>query len=153
MRTWVTLALGAAGEIATVAPPDATVAGPPVPRLVDPFVTVRLTAPPLHVDGMLVSETAVTVPFEIVKSGTTPVKLPQVVTLVLPEANIRLVGVTGRAAAKAGIETSVAASTTTAKRLDIMRLDDMSGAAVWGRRAASRPSAHLAVSGIPCLES
>jgi len=93
----VTLAVAAAGLIGTVAAPDATVTGPPAPRLVPEFVTTTLALPPLHAAGIAVRRTAVTVLLEIVKFVTTPARLAHDVTVTEPATRVLLDGANGRA--------------------------------------------------------
>jgi hypothetical protein len=113
IRTWVTLAVATAGLIGTVAPPDATVTGPPAPRLVAPFVTVAVRFPPLHEAGIPPRITALAVVPEIVKSTTTPARLPHDVTFAVPAARRLLDGTTDPASARRpGIVTTIPATTT-----------------------------------------
>ena len=109
--------MAAAGLIGTVAAPDATVTGPPVPRLIAELVTVAERLAPLHVVGMPVNTTAVTVLFVIVKFGSNPVIVPQVATVALPAPSVFDDVVADRAAAALGTSrTPTTQATTTQDR-------------------------------------
>jgi hypothetical protein len=125
MRTWVTLADAAAGLMDTVAAPDATVTGPPAPRPALPLVTVALRLPPSHVDGMLLSTTAVTFAPDSVKFVTTLSRLPQAVTGAVPEPSVLVDAIVDCASALEGT-TTVTTAHAKPRAMARVRLPNMS---------------------------
>jgi hypothetical protein len=94
------------------------------------FVIVAVRLPPLHVLGMLVRITEVTVPLEIAKFVTTPDRFPQVATAAVPDT--KLLGVTEvvLASARPGSVATIPASTTHAFRRNlIVHIRDVGGPA------------------------
>jgi hypothetical protein len=106
------LAVPTPGLIGTLAAPPATVAGPPLARLVAPLVTVTLMLAPLQLVGMLLSSTELAVPAETTKFGTTPLRLPHAVTDAAPAASDRDDGVVDRALTGPATVTTRALSAT-----------------------------------------
>lgn len=88
----MTFPVGTDGLIATMADPEATGTGPPLPKLVPALVTLICTVAPLQLLGMLDNATALMLPPETEKFVTTPLSAPQAATLVEPATSALEVG-------------------------------------------------------------